>query len=96
MGGVYMAMIANDTPSPLLPSDEMVSIEQQTTDAANKKPEATNNTVKIDPEGLPGRLIKLPLQAGNYDNFYSDGKKCGMPVVEVPKYMIWLNKKKKS
>lgn len=37
MGGVYMAMLANDTPSPLLPSDEMVSIEQQTTDAANKK-----------------------------------------------------------
>lgn len=36
MGGVYMAMLANDTPSPLLPSDEMVSIEQQTTDAANK------------------------------------------------------------
>lgn len=24
---------------------------------------------------MPGRLIKLPLQAGNYDNFYSDGKK---------------------
>ena len=36
---------------------------------------STNNAVKIDPEGLPGRLIKLPLQAGNYDNFYSDGKK---------------------
>ena len=75
MGGVYMAMLANDTPSPLLPSDEMVSIEQQATDAVNKKTEATNNAVKIDPEGLPGRLIKLPLQAGNYDNFYSDGKK---------------------
>ena len=58
-----LSLLANDTPSPLLPSDEMVSIEQQTTDAANKKPEATNNTVKIDPEGLPGRLIKLPLQA---------------------------------
>lgn len=72
MGGVYMAMLANDTPSPLLPSDEMVSIEQQATDAVNKKTEATNNAVKIDPEGLPGRLIKLPLQAGNYDNFYSD------------------------
>ena len=28
MGGVSMAMLANDTPSPLLPSDEMVSIEQ--------------------------------------------------------------------
>ena len=31
-----MAMLANDTPSPLLPSDEMVSIEQQATDAVNK------------------------------------------------------------
>lgn len=65
-------MLANDTPSPLLPSDEMVSIEQQATDAVNKKTEATNNAVKIDPEGLLGRLIKLPLQAGNYDNFYSE------------------------
>ena len=46
-----MAMLANDTPSPLLPSDEMVSIEQQATDV-NKKTEATNNAVKIDPEGL--------------------------------------------
>lgn len=79
MGGVYMALLANDTPSPLLPTDETVTIEQpgKTADAAKdqKSAEAAGTTVKIDPEGLPGRLIKLPLSAGYYGNFYSDGKK---------------------
>ncbi|MBQ2430027.1 MAG: PDZ domain-containing protein, partial [Alistipes sp.] len=31
--------------------------------------------VKIDTDNLPGRIIKLPLPAGSYRNFYSDGKK---------------------
>ena len=66
MNGVYMAMLAEDTPSPLLPTDGAV-------DAA-KKPEG-EIVVKIDPENLPGRIIKLPLPAGSYRNFYSDGKK---------------------
>ncbi len=66
MNGVYMAMLAEDTPSPLLPTDGAV-------DAA-KKPEG-EVVVKIDPENLPGRIIKLPLAAGSYRNFFSDGKK---------------------
>jgi len=73
MGGVYMAMLANDTPSPLLPTDETVGMENEVKD--KKVSEATGSSVKIDPAGLPGRLIKLPLNAGNYGNFYSDGKK---------------------
>lgn len=73
MGGVYMAMLANDTPSPLLPTDETVGMENEAKD--KKVSEATGSSVKIDPAGLPGRLIKLPLNAGNYGNFYSDGKK---------------------
>lgn len=79
MGGVYMALLANDTPSPLLPTDETVTIEQpgKTANAAKdqKSAEAAGTTVKIDPEGLPGRLIKLPLSAGYYGNFHSDGQK---------------------
>ena len=66
MNGVYMAMLAEDTPSPLLPTDGAV-------DAA-KKPEG-EVVVKIDPENLPARIIKLPLAAGSYRNFFSDGKK---------------------
>lgn len=68
MNGVYMAMLAADTPSPLLPTDGEK--------AEKKAGEATEEaTVSIDPEGLPGRLVKLPLPAGRYFNFHSDGKK---------------------
>ena len=66
MNGVYMAMLSEDTPSPLLPTDGAVD--------ATKKPEG-EVVVKIDPENLPGRIIKLPLPAGSYRNIYSDGKK---------------------
>lgn len=66
MNGIYMAMLAEDTPSPLLPTDGAV-------DAA--KPAEGPVEVKIDPENLPGRIVKLPLPAGMYRNFYSDGKK---------------------
>ena len=66
MNGVYMAMLAEDTPSPLLPTDGAV-------DAAKKSEGEV--VVKIDPENLPGRIVKLPLPAGSYRNFFSDGKK---------------------
>ncbi|MBR6830880.1 MAG: PD40 domain-containing protein, partial [Tidjanibacter sp.] len=66
MNGVYLALLAADTPSPLLPSDGK---------AVAKKAEEGEVTVKIDPEHLPGRIVKLPLSAGSYRNFYSDGKK---------------------
>lgn len=69
-GGLYMAMLAADTPSPLLPTDEIAGEEAPKTDAP-KDPV----TVKIDADGLPGRIIKLPLPTGYYRNFYSDGKK---------------------
>ncbi|MCD8310350.1 MAG: PDZ domain-containing protein, partial [Prevotellaceae bacterium] len=39
------------------------------------KEETKEVTVRIDPEGLPGRLVKLPLAAGHYGNFYSNGQK---------------------
>lgn len=66
MNGVYMAMLAQNTPSPLLPTDGK---------ADAKKQEEAPVQVTVDPEGLPGRLIKLPLPAGYYRNFYCDGKK---------------------
>ena len=65
MNGIYMAMLAEDTPSPLLPTDG--AVEQPKTEGEVQ--------VKIDVENLPGRLIKLPVAAGSYRNFFSDGKK---------------------
>ena len=75
MGGIYMAMLAADTPSPLLPEDEKLSTDtdQPAKSAESAKPQLAP-TVTIDPEGLPGRIVKLPLQAGNYRPVYSDGK----------------------
>lgn len=82
MGGVYIALLAKDTPSPFLPSDEKISIEDNASGnkAATKENKADNKAgqatgVTIDTEGLPGRLLKLPLAAGYYYQLYSDGKK---------------------
>lgn len=85
MRGVYLALLASNTPSPFLPKDAEVEIkaDMQQSKAANdkKKPAATDKqandavTVKFDPEGISERILKLPLTAGYYGNFYSDGKK---------------------
>lgn len=79
--GVYIALLAKDTPSPFLPSDEKISIEDNApgNKAATKENKADNKAgqatgVTIDTEGLPGRLLKLPLAAGYYYQLYSDGK----------------------
>ncbi len=60
MGSAYMALLSADTPSPLLPKDgEAVPVE-------------SDGTVKIDPDGIWGRIVKLPFGGMG---FYSDGKK---------------------
>ena len=66
MNGVYMAMLSKATPSPLLPTDGAIDAP---------KPAEGPVEVQIDTDNLPGRIIKLPLPAGMYRNFYSDGKK---------------------
>jgi tricorn protease len=60
-------MLAAETPSPLIPTDGAVVEPKKEADAAVE--------VKIDPENLPARIVKLPLPAGMYRNFYCDGKK---------------------
>ena len=68
MNGVYMAMLAQDTPSPLLPTDGPA-------DAPKKDDKAAPASVKVDAEGIIGRIIKLPMRPGFYRNFFCDGKK---------------------
>lgn len=87
MGGVYLTMLASDTPSPLLPKDPTVKIEEDQNEAPaktdNKKADAKKSdtkktddkSIRIDTDGLADRIIKLPLPAGNYGRFFSDGKK---------------------
>ena len=85
MGGVYLAMLQQSTPSPLLPRDSQVKPSKPTATPApvgkgkGKGREETEKkaptAVKVDAEGLCMRLVKLPLEAGYYGNFYSDGQK---------------------
>lgn len=70
MGGIYLAMLAADTPSPFIESDVVVGQEP-----SKDGGDSTSVSVVIDEEGLPGRIVKLPLEAGRYGSFYSDGKK---------------------
>ena len=88
MSGTYMAMLAKDTPSPLLPSDSETSPAKAEEKAPGRPegpaagpgrpgasagaPEAKPAETKIDPDGLIDRVVKLPI-SGRV--FYSDGKK---------------------
>ena len=81
MGGVYLALLSKDTPSPFLEKDAQVAVKE---DKAKKeepkkvaKKETTSETsaVKIDVEGLSDRIIQLPLAGSRYFNFYADGNK---------------------
>ena len=71
MGGIYLAMLQADTPSPFL-LDE--SKAKEPADAKKEEKKAAPE-LRVDAEGLTSRIVKLPLGAGYYGNFYSDGKK---------------------
>lgn len=71
--GVYLALLSKDTPSPFLEKDAEVKTDSDKKAEAQKKD--STNTVKIDFEGIGDRIIKLPVSAGYYWGFYSDGAK---------------------
>ncbi len=79
MSGVYLALLAKDTPSPFLIKDAEVAVEKEgATKEEPKKEEAkkgTAVTVTIDTDGIGERIVQLPLTGARYTNFYSDGKK---------------------
>lgn len=66
MSGVYMAMLAADTPSPLIATDGAPA------KAAKDEKGSEEVTVRIDTDGLVARTIRLPFQGRV---LYSDGKK---------------------
>ena len=77
MSSAYIALLDSATPSPLLPKDG----EQKAEKKADKKdkgkkdegaPAKPEVEVKIVPEGIFARIVKLPFSGRNY---YSDGKK---------------------
>lgn len=70
-GGIYLAMLSKNTPSPFLPCN--------VTDGNEDLKKGTDNSseddiIHIDTDGILERIVKLPLKAGHYGNFHSDGK----------------------
>ena len=80
--GIYLVMLAADTPSPFMPQDAKSPVAAPDTD---KKPDAKNATdkkqtqkpvavTKIDLDGIADRVVKIPVAGDHYGNFYCDGK----------------------
>lgn len=67
--GIYLSLLSKDSPSPFLEKDAVVN---------EKKTEAKKDSVvsvKIDTDGLSDRVVRIPLPAASYWNFYMDGDK---------------------
>ncbi|MBQ0006876.1 MAG: PD40 domain-containing protein, partial [Alistipes sp.] len=78
MNAPYIVMLAKDTPSPLLPKDGEPAVNkddagaEKTAKTAGETEKSEAGNVKIDPEGIADRIVKLPF---NGRIIYSDGKK---------------------
>lgn len=71
MSAIYMAMLAADTPSPLLPKDgESAAAKDDKAGKADAKEGPA--AVKVDPKGIEDRIIKLPVSGRP---LFCDGKK---------------------
>ncbi|MCZ2101374.1 MAG: PDZ domain-containing protein [Chitinophagales bacterium] len=66
---VYLSLLKKDTPSPFLGKDAVVN--------EKKVPEKKDSTVQVsfDFEGITDRIVRLPVDAGSYRNFYMEGDK---------------------
>ncbi|MBQ0122739.1 MAG: PD40 domain-containing protein [Bacteroidales bacterium] len=72
MGSLYLALLSEDTPSPLLPKDG----REEEKAAAGKKDDAgkkADTVMKIDAEGISERIVKLPVGSGFFRPDYCDG-----------------------
>ena len=67
MSKVYLATLSSETANPLNPTPDEVSSVLSETDAKKDKSK-TPVVVKVNPEGISGRIIALPIKAGAYGN----------------------------
>ena len=65
---IYLATLTKDTPSPLLPKDDQISISEdkpagpQGPGKPGEAKDAKSVDVKIDTDGIFNRIIKLPVR----------------------------------
>ncbi|MDT8394064.1 MAG: protease, partial [Bacteroidales bacterium] len=80
MGGIYFITLQKDTPNPFEPENDEVAIKEEDTekdkDEGKKEgKDKENGNIEIDFDGIAGRIIGLPVEAGNYWNIHVIGKK---------------------
>ena len=82
MDRIYLAILSKDTSSPFALENDSVKIDTGNRDAENQKEGGSKakttggaGDLKIDPEGLPDRIISLPIEASNYANVWCAGGK---------------------
>ena len=81
MEGIYLVMLAKDTPSPFLLKDDQVMAGGQPADSpkgdakkgGKSKAQADASAVRIDIDGIADRIVKVPVGTGSYGNFICDG-----------------------
>lgn len=73
MNGLYMAMLAKGTASPLLPEDGKAPAPKGTPE--KKDGAAAPAATVIDADGIFGRIVRIPVGTGYFGNFVCDGKK---------------------
>jgi tricorn protease len=78
--GVYLALLQKDAPSPFIEKDDgsetkkaEVKVEEGKKKEDKKEGAPSVKDVVIDTDGLPERIIGLPVAAGYYGSFYADG-----------------------
>lgn len=78
MSKVYLVTLSASTDSPFKPKSDEVSIAPAVKPEAKKdepKKDAKPTEVKVDLDGIMGRVLALPVQASNYRNIQSAGDK---------------------
>lgn len=79
MGGIYLALLSEDTASPFRQTDAAVArggaapAKAEADRAGETEGEASAPVMRVDLAGLADRIVKLPLPGANYRDLYSDG-----------------------
>lgn len=84
-GRLYQIALRKGLRSPFQPKDELTAADKKSEDKKEeKKPDADKKEngkaaevqpVKIELDGIAGRLVELPVPAGNYSSLTTDGKR---------------------
>ncbi|MCK4577608.1 MAG: PDZ domain-containing protein, partial [Candidatus Marinimicrobia bacterium] len=68
---IYLVPLTRKVESPFKPKSDEVAIDSKESKKEKETEEDKEVTVKVEPEGLPDRIIALPINASNYSHLTS-------------------------